>query len=123
MGFLGISLGGAWIGYLIAGFIGACILIAVARAFSGAFQRTWRSESFAREALINAAMRSFAVKAASQSDGRERMTPDATTHFPPQHDELMSERSVFCLKSSPRLKRRGEQGQAEAEQSDHGRWG
>ena len=31
MGFLGISLGGGWIGYLIAGFIGACILIAVAR--------------------------------------------------------------------------------------------
>ena len=40
MGFLGISLGGGWIGYLIAGFIGACILIAVARALSGAFQRT-----------------------------------------------------------------------------------
>jgi uncharacterized membrane protein YeaQ/YmgE (transglycosylase-associated protein family) len=40
MGFLGISLGGGWIAYLIAGFIGACILIAVARAFSGAFQRT-----------------------------------------------------------------------------------
>ena len=32
LGFLGISLGG-WIGYLIAGFIGACILIAVARMF------------------------------------------------------------------------------------------
>ena len=29
---LGVSLGG-WIGYLIAGFIGACILIAVARMF------------------------------------------------------------------------------------------
>jgi uncharacterized membrane protein YeaQ/YmgE (transglycosylase-associated protein family) len=39
LGFLGITLGG-WIGYLIAGFIGACILIAVARAFGGAFQRT-----------------------------------------------------------------------------------
>jgi uncharacterized membrane protein YeaQ/YmgE (transglycosylase-associated protein family) len=39
LGFLGITLGG-WIGYLFAGFIGACILIAVARAFSGAFQRT-----------------------------------------------------------------------------------
>jgi uncharacterized membrane protein YeaQ/YmgE (transglycosylase-associated protein family) len=37
--FLGISLGG-WIGYLIAGFIGACILIAVGRALGGAFQRT-----------------------------------------------------------------------------------
>src|SRR5215831_8615200 len=33
-GFLGITFGG-WIGYLIAGFIGACILIAIARAFSG----------------------------------------------------------------------------------------
>jgi uncharacterized membrane protein YeaQ/YmgE (transglycosylase-associated protein family) len=30
LGVFGISLGG-WIGYLIAGFIGACILIAVAR--------------------------------------------------------------------------------------------
>jgi uncharacterized membrane protein YeaQ/YmgE (transglycosylase-associated protein family) len=29
---VGISLGG-WIGYLIAGFVGACILIAVARMF------------------------------------------------------------------------------------------
>jgi uncharacterized membrane protein YeaQ/YmgE (transglycosylase-associated protein family) len=37
--FLGISLGG-WIGYLIAGFIGACILIAVGRALSGGLQRT-----------------------------------------------------------------------------------
>jgi uncharacterized membrane protein YeaQ/YmgE (transglycosylase-associated protein family) len=37
--FLGISLGG-WIGYLIAGFIGACILIVVGRALGGAFQRT-----------------------------------------------------------------------------------
>jgi transglycosylase associated protein len=32
-GFFGITFGG-WIGYLIAGFIGACILIAIARAFS-----------------------------------------------------------------------------------------
>jgi uncharacterized membrane protein YeaQ/YmgE (transglycosylase-associated protein family) len=39
-GLLGISLGGGWIGYLIAGFIGACILIAIARAFSGGLQRT-----------------------------------------------------------------------------------
>ena len=35
---LGISLGG-WIGYLIAGFIGACILIAIVRAFSGGLQQ------------------------------------------------------------------------------------
>ena len=32
LGIFGISFGG-WIGYLIAGFIGACILIAVARMF------------------------------------------------------------------------------------------
>jgi uncharacterized membrane protein YeaQ/YmgE (transglycosylase-associated protein family) len=32
LSFVGISLGG-WIGYLIAGFIGASLLIAVARAF------------------------------------------------------------------------------------------
>ena len=38
LGILGINLGG-WIGYLIAGFIGACILIAIARAFSGGFHR------------------------------------------------------------------------------------
>jgi uncharacterized membrane protein YeaQ/YmgE (transglycosylase-associated protein family) len=38
-GLLGVSFGG-WIGYLIAGFVGACILIAIARALSGAFQRT-----------------------------------------------------------------------------------
>ena len=31
LGLIGVSLGG-WIGYLIAGFIGACILIAIARA-------------------------------------------------------------------------------------------
>jgi uncharacterized membrane protein YeaQ/YmgE (transglycosylase-associated protein family) len=35
---LGITFAG-WIGYLIAGFIGACILIAIARAFSGGLQQ------------------------------------------------------------------------------------
>jgi hypothetical protein len=39
LGVLAVSLTG-WIGYLIAGFIGACILIAVGRALGGAFQRT-----------------------------------------------------------------------------------
>lgn len=33
LGALGISIGTGWIAYLIAGFIGACILIAVARLF------------------------------------------------------------------------------------------
>lgn len=32
LGVFGIALGG-WIGYLVAGFIGACILIAIARLF------------------------------------------------------------------------------------------
>jgi uncharacterized membrane protein YeaQ/YmgE (transglycosylase-associated protein family) len=36
-GLLGITFAG-WIGYLIAGFIGACILIAIARAFSSGLQ-------------------------------------------------------------------------------------
>ena len=35
-GMLGLSLGGGWVGYLIAGFIGACILIFAARAIRGA---------------------------------------------------------------------------------------
>ena len=47
--------------------------------------------------------------------------PDAATYLPPQYDELMSERSVFCLKSALRLERRGEQGQEEAQQGDHRR--
>jgi hypothetical protein len=39
--------------------------------------------------------------------------PDATAHFTPQHDQLMSERRVLCLKSALRLERRGEQRQEE----------
>jgi uncharacterized membrane protein YeaQ/YmgE (transglycosylase-associated protein family) len=39
LGFLGVTFTG-WIGYLIAGFIGACILIAVGRMLSGELQRT-----------------------------------------------------------------------------------
>jgi uncharacterized membrane protein YeaQ/YmgE (transglycosylase-associated protein family) len=35
---VGITFGG-WIGYLIAGFIGACILIVIGRAFSGGVQQ------------------------------------------------------------------------------------
>jgi uncharacterized membrane protein YeaQ/YmgE (transglycosylase-associated protein family) len=33
LGLLGISFGG-WVGYLIAGFIGACVIIAIGRAVS-----------------------------------------------------------------------------------------
>ena len=46
---------------------------------------------------------------------------DTTTHLPLHYDQLMSERTVLCLKSALRLERRGEQGQEEAEQSDHRR--
>src|SRR6266567_2990951 len=46
---------------------------------------------------------------------------DTTTRFPLQHDQLMSERRVLCLKSALRLEQRGEQGQEEAEQRDHRR--
>jgi hypothetical protein len=49
---------------------------------------------------------------------RER---DATAHPPLQHNQLMSECRVLCLKSALRLERRGEQGQEEAQQSDHRR--
>jgi hypothetical protein len=31
--------------------------------------------------------------------------PDTAAHLPPQYDELMSERSVLCLKSALRLER------------------
>ena len=34
LGYLGVNLGG-WLGYLIAGFIGACLLIWIARAVRG----------------------------------------------------------------------------------------
>jgi uncharacterized membrane protein YeaQ/YmgE (transglycosylase-associated protein family) len=37
-GFLGITFAAGWIDYLIAGFIGACILIAIGRAFSSGLQ-------------------------------------------------------------------------------------
>src|SRR5262249_27808952 len=42
-GFLGITFGG-WLGYLIAGFIGACILIAIVARSAAVFsrQRTWK---------------------------------------------------------------------------------
>jgi hypothetical protein len=46
---------------------------------------------------------------------------DTTPHPPLQHNQLMTERRVLCLKSALRLERRGEQGQEKAEQSDHRR--
>src|SRR5258706_4887303 len=46
---------------------------------------------------------------------------DATTHPPLQHNQLMSECRILCLKSALRLERRGEHGQEEPEQRDHRR--
>jgi hypothetical protein len=43
---------------------------------------------------------------------------DATAHLPPQYDQLTSEHRLLCLKLAPRLERRGERGQEEAEQRD-----
>jgi hypothetical protein len=63
-------------------------------------------------------------KPSIQLDEEQTITirePDAATHLPPQYDQLMPERSVLCVKSALRLERRGEQGQAEAEQRDHRR--
>ena len=61
-------------------------------------------------------------KPSIQLDQEQAITirePDATAHLPLQYDQLLSERRVLCLKSDLRLERRGEQGQEEAEQSDH----
>ena len=44
---------------------------------------------------------------------------DTTTQPPLQHNQLMSERGVLCLKSAPRLERRDQQGQEEGEQRGH----
>jgi hypothetical protein len=46
---------------------------------------------------------------------------DTTANPPLQNNQLISERSVLCLKSTLRLDRRGEEGQAKAEQGDHRR--
>jgi hypothetical protein len=46
---------------------------------------------------------------------------DATAHHPLRHNQLMTERSVLCLKSALRLEWRDQEGQEEAEQRDHRR--
>ena len=45
---------------------------------------------------------------------------DTTTRFPLQHDQLMSERRVLCLKSALRLEWCGQGGHYETQQRDHG---
>ena len=44
---------------------------------------------------------------------------DPAPQLAPQHDQLMSERRVLCLKSALRLEWRGQDGQDETEQRDH----
>jgi type IV secretory pathway VirD2 relaxase len=46
--------------------------------------------------------------------------PDSALHLTPQNDQLMSENRILCLKSALRLEWRGQDGQDEAEQSEHG---
>jgi hypothetical protein len=46
--------------------------------------------------------------------------PDPALHLTPQDDQLMSEHRILRLKSALRLERRGQNGQDEAEQSEHG---
>jgi hypothetical protein len=45
--------------------------------------------------------------------------PGPASHLTPQNDQLMSERRILCLKSALRLEWRGQNGQDEAEQSEH----
>ena len=45
--------------------------------------------------------------------------PDPTSHLAPQHNQLMSERRILCLKPALRLEWRGHDGQDEAEQREH----
>ena len=63
-------------------------------------------------------------KPAIQHD-QEQATPirelDATAHPSLQHDQLISECRVLCLKSALRLERRGKQGQEKTEQRDYHR--
>jgi hypothetical protein len=46
--------------------------------------------------------------------------PDPPLHLAPQDDQLMSERCIFCLKPALRLEWRGQDGQHETQQRNHG---
>ena len=46
--------------------------------------------------------------------------PDPALHLPPQNDQLMSERRILCFKPALRLEWRGQDGQDETEQRNHG---
>jgi hypothetical protein len=45
--------------------------------------------------------------------------PDLARHLTSQSDQLMPENGILCLKSNLRPKWRGQDGQDEAEQSEH----
>jgi hypothetical protein len=44
---------------------------------------------------------------------------DPTLHLTPQDEQLMSENRILCFKPTLRLEWRGQNGQDEAEQSEH----
>jgi hypothetical protein len=46
--------------------------------------------------------------------------PDPALNLTPQNDQLMSDHRTLCLKSALRLEWQGQNGQDEAEQSEHG---
>ena len=46
--------------------------------------------------------------------------PGPPLHLTPQDDQLMSERRIFCLKPALRLEWRGQDGQYETQQRNHG---
>ena len=46
--------------------------------------------------------------------------PNPALNLTPQYDQLTSERRILCLKPALRLEWRGQNGQDEAEQSEHG---
>jgi hypothetical protein len=45
---------------------------------------------------------------------RKLKNAETTAHRPPQHNQLMPQCRILCLKSALRLERRGEQGDEEA---------
>jgi hypothetical protein len=45
--------------------------------------------------------------------------PDPALHLAPQHNQLMSERRILCLKPALWLEWRGQDGQDEEEQCEH----
>jgi hypothetical protein len=57
--------------------------------------------------------------AGSRTSGRCSSAGPGPLHFTPQNDQLMSVNHILSLKSALRLEWRGQDGQDEAEQSEH----